>query len=231
MRWLCGRFKYSETAAIRRVQSARLLHSVASVDQKIQTGEVNLTTLAKAQSTIRMEEKRTREKISNQRKTTVVDDISHCTQSQSEKKLAELFPETMAQVKRQQIRQVADDEVRMSLTFKQESYQNILRAQRELGHALPEADLAQVIGHVVVEFLKRKRTGSNGISASVRRAVFKRDKGECQFRGCGSRIRVEIDHIHPRALGGSDDIENLRCVCRAHNAFRAEQTFGNMRHR
>ena len=237
-RWLIDRFNYSESAAYRRMQSARLLRAVPAVDQKIQTGEVNLTTLAQTQTTIRAEELRTRNKISDDNKACVVDAIGNCSQTQADQKLAELFPETMKKIKQQKIKRLADGEVRVSLTFKKKSYEAILEAQTLLGHARPNADLAEVIEYLTQEFIKQraKQKNTNGISANVRRVVFQRDKGECQFSGeagkvCGSRIRLEVDHIQPRAMGGSDEIENLRCICQIHNLFRAEQTFGKVRHR
>jgi hypothetical protein len=69
------------------------------------------------------------------------------------------------------------------------------------------------------------------ISRAVRREVFARDGERCTFADaeghrCESRTRLEVDHIVPRALGGSDDAPNLRVVCRAHNRLRAEQDFG-----
>ena len=48
--WLIIGHKYSDRAANRRVQAARLLRSVPSASGKIASGAVNLTTLAKAQS-------------------------------------------------------------------------------------------------------------------------------------------------------------------------------------
>ncbi|MGE0527914.1 MAG: HNH endonuclease, partial [Bdellovibrionales bacterium] len=35
-------------------------------------------------------------------------------------------------------------------------------------------------------------------------------------RRCESSHQLEADHIVPRALGGRDDISNLRCLCRSH---------------
>ncbi|MGE3759849.1 MAG: HNH endonuclease [Pseudobdellovibrionaceae bacterium] len=71
----------------------------------------------------------------------------------------------------------------------------------------------------------RQRTSS--VSQETRRAVFNRDKGECQFLSrdgikCRSTYRIELDHIIPRSQGGPDSVANLRCVCRAHNQWKAD---------
>ncbi len=51
--------------------------------------------------------------------------------------------------------------------------------------------------------------GRRRLSNSLRRFIFQRDHGKCQFRHsesgriCGSRVRVEIDHIRPFGTGRS----------------------------
>ncbi len=47
--WLTKEFGYSAAAAMRRLDSARALREVPSIENKIETGEVNLTNLAKVQ--------------------------------------------------------------------------------------------------------------------------------------------------------------------------------------
>ncbi|MGE5049226.1 MAG: HNH endonuclease, partial [Deltaproteobacteria bacterium] len=72
---------------------------------------------------------------------------------------------------------------------------------------------------------------ARGIPASVRREVWKRDGGRCQWpldSGgiCQSIERVEYDHIIPRAMGGSSRPGNLRLLCRFHNDLAARRAFG-----
>ncbi len=70
------------------------------------------------------------------------------------------------------------------------------------------------------------------IPASVRRAVWARDGGGCQFvsatgHRCLSRSGVELDHVRPVALGGASTLGNLRLLCRAHNQLEAERRLGS----
>ena len=60
----------------------------------------------------------------------------------------------------------------------------------------------------------------------------KRDGGRCQWRLesgqiCGSNVRVQIDHVQPRALGGASTAENGRLLCAAHNLMAARHFFGD----
>ena len=69
------------------------------------------------------------------------------------------------------------------------------------------------------------------VTAEVRRQVWKRDQGRCAWTSpdghrCGSRWRLEVDHLESAALGGPSTPENLRLACGAHNRLHAEQTFG-----
>jgi 5-methylcytosine-specific restriction endonuclease McrA len=69
------------------------------------------------------------------------------------------------------------------------------------------------------------------VPAEVRRVVWRRDEGRCTFadasgRRCHERAGLEIHHEHAFVLGGPTTVENLRLVCRSHNALFAERDFG-----
>ncbi|HEX9051922.1 MAG TPA: HNH endonuclease signature motif containing protein, partial [Anaeromyxobacter sp.] len=70
------------------------------------------------------------------------------------------------------------------------------------------------------------------VPAHVKRAVWKRDGGRCQYPlasggVCGSTRRCQIDHIVPRALGGASTVENCRVCCDRHNDRAAREVFGD----
>jgi hypothetical protein len=70
------------------------------------------------------------------------------------------------------------------------------------------------------------------IPAAVRREVWARDGGRCTFVApdgtrCGSRWKLEMDHVDPRAFHGPPTAGNLRVRCRTHNILYAEQVFGH----
>ncbi len=73
---------------------------------------------------------------------------------------------------------------------------------------------------------------SRCIPRRVRDEVWRRDAGRCTFDGpdgrrCGTKEWLEFDHIRPWAMGGrSDDAENIRLLCRAHNQHAARRVFG-----
>ena len=71
-------------------------------------------------------------------------------------------------------------------------------------------------------------TNKRYISQQVRRAVFERDNSECQYvyddgTKCCSNWQLELDHVIPFALSGTNEVDNLRVVCRNHNQLLAKE--------
>jgi hypothetical protein len=59
------------------------------------------------------------------------------------------------------------------------------------------------------------------IPATVKRAVWVRDRGRCTYAGCQSRYALQFDHVIPYSHGGAHAVSNLRLLCRAHHQARA----------
>jgi hypothetical protein len=82
--------------------------------------------------------------------------------------------------------------------------------------------------------LKRDAARGRGryIPREVVRAVFARDAGRCTFVGdndqrCNARGFLELHHHDlAYARGGEAGVENLRLMCRCHNALLAERDYG-----
>lgn len=59
---------------------------------------------------------------------------------------------------------------------------------------------------------------SSGTASNARSSTSKEGDAPREF--------LELDHIVPRARGGTDDAADLRVVCRMHNLREAERAFG-----
>ncbi|GEJ55334.1 HNH endonuclease [Anaeromyxobacter diazotrophicus] len=121
-------------------------------------------------------------------------------------------------------------------------------AKDALSHAIPDGDTEAVLTaalDLLLEKTDRRRglvkrprpapqkpsADPRHVPAAVAREVWKRDGGRCAFRlpdgsVCGSTKRLELDHIHPVALGGRSTADNLRVACWDHNSLHAEHVFG-----
>ncbi len=63
-----------------------------------------------------------------------------------------------------------------------------------------------------------------GLPITIKREVWRKHLGQCCFqhqgKKCSSRFQLEIDHILPISRGGTNDIDNLQLLCRAHNQLK-----------
>jgi Holliday junction DNA helicase RuvB len=62
--------------------------------------------------------------------------------------------------------------------------------------------------------------GRGSIPSDVRREVWRRDGGKCAK--CGSRERLEYDHIIPVTRGGSNTARNIELLCEACNRAKSD---------
>lgn len=269
--WMTKGLGYSESAAGRRIASARLTRAVPRIAEKIESGALNLTTLAKTQAAIRAQEKVTGRRLAPMEKADVLARVENKSAAETEKVLVDLFPESASCAVLERKTELSNDQVRLAITVDRKTLGDLERVKDLLSHTLPTgAGFSELIAHLAKEFRKRKdpllredRTEgarkvnpsapevsapeasapssapaaakhrvSRALPAALRRAVLKRDGGRCTFedprtkRRCGSAYQVQIDHIFPKALGGEDALGNLRCLCRAHNAYAARLTLG-----
>ena len=150
-------------------------------------------------------------------------------------------------------RAVTDTQWSLRVTIDRTCKEDLETLKSLLAHKVPDADLAAVLHEAIRCAIEKhgKRKGAvalarkanrstpvanrsaatSAIPSEVRREVWTRDGGRCAFiaadgRRCNSRWKLELDHIHPAALGGPSTVENLRIACRPHNLLRAEQTYG-----
>jgi 5-methylcytosine-specific restriction endonuclease McrA len=257
--WLRS-YGYSEGAANRRIQAARVLRAVPQVAEKLTNGEVNLTTLAKAQSVMRAQGKATGQKLSAQDKAAAIAKIERKSTEQTERALLSLFPEAASQIRQERTTVIDKSTARLAVNLSNETLADLQRIKDLLSHTMPEAGFAEVIAHLAKSYLarecnkerregsedpcgSRKRKGVNApfsrcggggktrLTPKQRRQILARDK-TCTYKDpktgkvCGSTYQLQIDHIYPKTLGGSDRPRNLRALCAKHNRLAAEKELG-----
>jgi diadenosine tetraphosphate (Ap4A) HIT family hydrolase/5-methylcytosine-specific restriction endonuclease McrA len=66
---------------------------------------------------------------------------------------------------------------------------------------------------------EHRRRGHRPISGSIRYEVLKRAGFRCELCGISAEAKnLEVDHIHPKSLGGKDDLSNYQALCYSCNA-------------
>jgi 5-methylcytosine-specific restriction endonuclease McrA len=142
---------------------------------------------------------------------------------------------------------LASDRYLLKVTLSAAARARLDRARDLLRHVIPDGNPAAIVDRaltMLVEQLEKSRhaavvrpqaqpratSSPRHVPASVRRAVWARDEGQCAFVGADGRCRetgwLEFHHVAPFARAGPTTIQNLELRCRAHNAHEAELEFG-----
>jgi 5-methylcytosine-specific restriction endonuclease McrA len=233
--------RFSEGAAYRRIQAMRLIRDVPSASQRIEQGTLSLTTAAKVQTVLK--------KTPHEDKEKVLRAVEGKTSRETDRELAKFDP----QGSREFTRWLSPNEVQLTFPLDRPSFQRLQELQSLRSHKDVQktykvlvSDLVQ-LGHEKWNPLQRDANSAasshrvnadpagKAMPSALRRAVWTRDQGQCSYkipgtdRTCGSRDLLQIDHIHPLALGGKSELANLRLLCAAHNRARAEKTFTSPR--
>src|SRR5580765_1207478 len=148
---------------------------------------------------------------------------------------------------RSQVKPLAPGRYLVQFTIGEADLERLQYARELMSHRNPKGNLA-LLNAAALELLiaeleneklgitdePREVAGSTGgrhIPRSVRRAVVKRDGWQCSYvsragRRCECRWLLEFDHIQEFARGGEATVDNVRLLCRTHNQFAAECTYG-----
>ncbi len=136
---------------------------------------------------------------------------------------------------------------RLHVTVSRRFLEKLEAARAALSHSRPGASADEILEAGLDLVIERhaKRMGqvehprreppasrTDRVPAHVKRAVWKRDGGRCQWALagggiCGSTHRVQFDHVLARGCGGLSTIENIRLLCAVHNGLAARQTYGD----
>jgi hypothetical protein len=140
------------------------------------------------------------------------------------------------------------ERARLHITVSRRLLAKIEAAKAALSHSRPGASSEKIL-EAALDLLLAKHAKQKGlvqkprkaaaaavspetIPAAVKREVWKRSGGCCEWPlesggACDSTLRLELDHVTPRALGGPSTVANLRVLCRRHNDLAARQAFGD----
>lgn len=234
--WLVKDFGYSNAAAFRRIEAARLVRAVPEAILKLESGQISLSSMSRANSAIRTQERISGEKVSLKMKQEIVKRIENKSTQEVERELFKLLPETQAHMQAERRVALNENTTRHSMNFSAEMSADLQKAKELLSHKFPHATDAEVIGYALKVLLQKiDPTTSAAEAKRVTKSPVKRlrlKEAGCTFKDsvsgriCGSRYQVQVDHIHPKGLGGRDSPENLRPLCRQHNLLMAERVYG-----
>lgn len=226
-KFLVKEFKYSEGAAVRRINALNLLQKVPEIKAMIASGELNLTVASQAQTfskNMRVQEtKQVLEKVKGKTKDEATVELLRLSQSDTSVKPKQLVERKV---------RVTPEQTRVHLTISNKLVQKMekLKSIKKLS---TEECLEYAVEMALMQYEKsldktRKSKGTTGraVPVAIKKQIFKRSLGVCEYPGCNEHRALELEHIRPFSKGGGHEISNLKLYCKAHNQRAAIISFG-----
>ena len=154
--YLVKAFGYSPSAAVRRIESARLLREVPEIAIKIEEGSLNLSQLSQVQQAIRITQKQDSRKVSSAEKLELLKKIENTTKNQTELILAKELNLPVVREEKERIHQ--NESVTLTITFSKEQIALLEKASDLMSHALPDHNWAGLMTALAKKEIQR-RTG------------------------------------------------------------------------
>ncbi|MBS1983318.1 MAG: HNH endonuclease [Bdellovibrionales bacterium] len=239
---------YSEAAASRRIQALRLMTEIPEIAPKIESGALNLSNICQAQSFFRDLKKAQPEMVlSKEQKTELLAQMEDKSTREGQKVILSICPPSVLPRERERMVSAEHTEVKFLIDQQlRESLEQVRSLLGPRGAALSLAELVAEMARLSTERLSEKRFGkapvkaelkapspkpgagvikrTRYISKAVKHRVWRAAGGKCT--ACGSKHRLQFDHVQPFALGGTSSPENIQLLCGSCNLRRGIQSFG-----
>jgi 5-methylcytosine-specific restriction endonuclease McrA len=162
------------------------------------------------------------------------------------------------------VQATAPERYRVQFTIGQETHEKLRRLQGLLRREIPDGDPGAIFDRaltLLLERVEKKKLGatarprsrapirpgtdssirklafrSREVPREVKRALWRRDDGQCGYispggRRCSERTFLEFHHVQPHAKQGPATVANISLRCWRHNQYEAELIFGPRRDR
>jgi hypothetical protein len=240
---------YTEGQTQRRLEAMRAMAVIPEIEEKIKVGSLSLTAVAQAQSYFKSKEKENKS-ISVEAKKEVFLSLENKSTRECELELIKLTGEKP--YPREKTKLISQSHTQATLNFPNEVIEKLERIKSLLSNKNPnmsQSELIHEMAEIVLDKIDPIRKEQRKFNSKLRRNVSLarivthkkmtpkkevsiRDQVKCSYispitrQKCDSTFQLEMDHIHPKALGGETSPENLRLLCKAHNQRAAIEAFG-----
>lgn len=226
-KYLIFELGYSEGAAYRRVSALKLVKEVPEARKLIKEGKINLTNASHLQSILKDE--------SPQTKKSALGAINGQNSKQAQVTLLSLAGITEVKPKDQQAR-VSATQTQLSITVSDQVLAKLdqVKAKTKIyNHGdlldyLLEREIKRK-GQLKTRQSSKKISNPRTISAQIKRDIYHRAQGHCEYPGCQEIHFLEYDHRIPLAHGGKSTHDNIRLLCKSHNQLEAVRILGTQK--
>lgn len=134
------------------------------------------------------------------------------------------------------IRVVTENHVEIKFIAGSELQEKLEKVKGLLAHSHPNMNMAEAINLLCDMAIQRLDPAKKAekkapapdikrrITVQMRKQVWQQAQSKCQ--NCGSTHALQVDHIHPKSVGGSNGLANLRLLCRPCNQRAAINRLG-----
>lgn len=219
--------RYSEDQAQRRIVAMRMIKELPEIEPELERGSLNLSIIGLLECHFR------RESLDRNAQLDLIRKCLGKTLRECEALLAKMA--TISRPHRpDRIRRLGENHIELFFVAKATLEKKLEATRNALAHKHPRLGLGELFEELcdLVEKPNDSPPANSRAAPRKKRAgrpplyrkVFARDGHKCTV--CGSTHALEVDHIIPRAKGGSDTLENLRLLCRSCNQRAAINEFG-----
>jgi hypothetical protein len=199
--YLVSELNYSGSAAMRRLEAARLLKVIPSMSEKIQDGSLNLSQIGELSKAIKEKEKSDGMQVSPLQKNELVKMISGKTTQETQRDLAQALDIQIKQHDRKRTQQ--DESVRLEVTISKELYDKLIKCRDLASHQIAKdsdsSSFAAVFEILANSYLKKwmpkesseKAATAHNLSTKGKSLVGK-NKVEKINKSLTQKTRVEI---------------------------------------
>jgi hypothetical protein len=238
---------YSEGAAQRRIDAARLLRKLPEIASEIESGAIHLAQISKIQKICRQIKKESGKPVELEKQRSIIEKLKNQSSRKTDLILAQEFDLKLQIEEKRQIQK--DESTRIELTFTKDEMALIKNAQELLSHKTGgtlKATFLELAKKAIQDAKPKSRISFQTINSSTATVAVKSQSAIkalktvtprlkkfiltkdlcCQFKDsrtgrlCGSKFFLEVDHIQPKYLNGTNAAGNLRALCKNHNLYR-----------
>jgi len=219
---------YTEQQAWRRINAMRVIRKLPELKSQVDDGSLSLSNINMASSLFKEAQINSREK-----QLEIFAEIKNTTKQACEEKIFELKKEhgVLKVPGKTIIKKTSPHSSRVHVNLSSET---LLKLEK-IKNLTKEQDLDKIISLMADSYINQKVEvkrntqnvpikNSRYIPRKVKEIVYKRANGECE--NCNSTHNLEYEHIIPFAMGGTNDLSNIKIFCKSCNQRKAIKDFG-----
>jgi hypothetical protein len=239
---LIGHYGFCEFSAFQRVRVLNLVEELPEIAESINSGELSLSNLDKAQGFIKLHEKKNHEVLLSHEKLELIEKLKNKTTKEVKEYFAKINPVTSLPA--DQTKYLNDTHVQITWTLEKELLEKLEHLKSLISHEKLNPTGNELMSLMLTETIKtlekkrgiffkpearasdKKSANSRYIARIVKQTSLHRANHQCEHRHpngkrCPSKFQLQFDHIKAFSKGGSTEANNIQVLCRIHNAYKS----------